>query len=245
VPLVFCYSFSNTVIAEEVPYVESPEQTSENLIDNSQWENITYDKMEDPTERADIEDAEVLYETDSNVIMFNDQRHTIRQQIGLNKALENSGSGLSVGGYSYEWTHRLITNDNNPLGNEELEFEVSITDKDGNAGETHTYDYGAGSGNESVDVWKTESGKRYFTNKYETPQSLNLSITGKDGNDPGWRGYYGPEVKDVEMRALYTFNECETAAGAANPACRTQEQIEYDQNCAANPLFDSGLSWLR
>jgi len=239
-PLLVLCSLSFNTVAEERPYIPSEEQTSENLIDNSKWEgDITYGKMEDPTERAEIDGADVLYESDSNTIMFKHEKLTIRQQIGLNTALENSGSGLSVGGYSYEWTHRLLTNDNNPLGGEELEFEVSIEDKDGNIGERYTYDYGYTSDEKSVDVWKTSKGTQYFQRQYETPQSLNLSITGKDGNNPVWNGYYGPEVKDVELRALYTFNVCETAAGDANPECRTQAEKDFDRNCAANPLFDS------
>jgi hypothetical protein len=219
--LLFCFSVSKA-------------ETSQNLIDPQAWDGATYGT--DPGGCcASVSGSGALYDNNTDTIMFSYGRDILAQTIAINQALKLSG--IEVDGFNYGWTWRKLSN--NGSGNDTLQFEVTVKDAAGNEVERYVYDYG--SSLHAMDVWHTESGTETFKQSYLDPQSIALSIIGKDGGF--WGGYYGPEVKDVSLTLNYRANPCGTNP-LFDPSCpgyaEAYAKMLYDQNCAANPLYDSG-----
>lgn len=58
----------------------------------------------------------------------------------------------------------------------------------------------------NYDAWVTVNSSYTFNNPYLDPQSITLSMTGRDGGF--WAGYYGPEVRNVSLSVNYSFDPC-------------------------------------
>ena len=208
--------------------------TSPNLINNDNWDGATYGN--DPGGCcASASGDGALYDNNTDTIMFSYGRDVLAQTIAINEALKLSG--IEVDGFNYGWTWRKLSN--NGSGNDTLQFEVTVKDAAGNEVERYVYDYG--SSLHAMDVWHTESGTETFAQSYLDPQSIALSIIGKDGGF--WAGYYGPEVKDVSLTLNYSANPC-AANPLYDPSCEgyadAYAEQQYNQNCSADPLYDSG-----
>ena len=229
--LLFCFSVSKA-------------ETSQNLIDPQAWDGATYGN--DPGGCCtSISGSGAMIDNTSETIMFSYGRDVLAQTIAINQAL--ALSGISVDGYQYEWTYRLIgkhgTNNYYQVHNDTLQFIVTVKDANGNQVERYVYDRSgavgqtiAGSGD-----WQTESGTELFQQSYQDPQNIQLQIIGADGGY--WAGYYGPEVKDIALRLIYSADPC-SGNPLFDPSCKGYAEalakMLYDQNCAANPLYDSG-----
>ena len=201
--------------------------TSGNLIDNSQWQGATYGA--DPGGCcASISGSGPLYDTTTGTIMFSYGQSTISQTIGINQAL--GGTGISVSGYQYNWDYRLISN--NGSGGDTLTATISLKNSAGNVAETQNFNYNS----QPHDVWLNENGTTTFTNPYTDPQSITLQFTGMDGGF--WAGYYGPEIKNISLRATYSSDPC-----AADPlystTCPGYAEAYKNLQCQSNPLYDA------
>ena len=187
---------------------------SGNLINNNNWSGATYGA--DPGGCcASISGSGALYDTTTDTILFSYGTDTLSQTIGINQAL--GGTGIQVHGYNYGWEFRYISN--NTTQNDTLSFNISLRDSSGTVVESQTlsWDTAMQMNIFNYDTWYTVSNSRTFDNPYTDPQSITLSMTGKDGGF--WAGYYGPEVRNVSLSVNYTFDPC-----AADPL--------YSSSCA-------------
>ena len=205
---------------------------SDNLIKFENWQGLTYGQ--DPGDCcSSISGSGALGDINSETIMFSYGTDILYQTIAIQQALQ--ASGIEVDGYQYGWTFRMISNSGR--GGDTLEFEVTVKDSNGNEVERQTYNRSS----PLQDSWITESGAHYFASPYLDPQNIQLKITGRDGGF--WAGYYGPEVKDVDLRLIYSVNPC-ASNPLHDPSCSgyadALAQQEYDNNCSANALYDSG-----
>lgn len=217
--LAICCSYSN-----------AQADTSNELIDNNNWNGATYGA--DPGGCcASISGSGPLYDTTTGVIMFSYGQSTISQTIGLQQAL--GGTGIQVSGYNFGVDYRLISNNGN--GGDTLTGNISLKNSSGTVVESRNFDWSGTS--PTYDVWHSYSYTETFTNPYTDPQSITLQFTGKDGGF--WAGYYGPELKNISLRATYSSDPC-----AADPlystSCAGYAQAYYDLQCTSNPLYDSG-----
>ena len=191
--LVTCFSFSN---AQQI-------DNSGNLINNNNWSGATYGA--DPGGCcASISGSGALYDTTTDTIMFSYATDTLTQTIGLQQAL--GGTGIQVHGYNYGWEFRYISN--NTTENDTLLFNISLRNSSGTVVESQNLSWdGAMQMNIfQYDTWYTVDSSRTFDNPYLNPQSISLSITGRDGGF--WAGYYGPEVRNVSLSVNYSFDPC-------------------------------------
>ena len=189
-------SLSLSVSAQQI-------DTSGNLINNNNWSGATYGA--DPGGCcASISGSGALYDTTTDTIMFSYGTSTLSQTIGLNQAL--GGTGIQVHGYNYGWDFRYISN--NTTKNDTLSFNISLRDSSGTVVESQTlsWDNAMQMGIFNYDTWYTISNSRTFNNPYLDPQSIKLTITGRDGGF--WAGYYGPEVRNVSLSLNYSFDPC-------------------------------------
>jgi hypothetical protein len=136
--------------------------------------------------------------------MFSYATDTLTQTIGLQQAL--GGTGIQVHGYNYGWEFRYISN--NTTENDTLLFNISLRNSSGTVVESQNLSWdGAMQMNIfQYDTWYTVSNSRTFDNPYTDPQSISLTITGRDGGF--WAGYYGPEVRNVSLSVNYSFDPC-------------------------------------
>ena len=218
--------------APEPVLVQQSSTTSENLINPQAWQGATYGN--DPGGCcASISGNGALFDNGTNTILFSYGRDLLSQTIAINQAL--ALSGVQVDGYQYGWTYRLISN--NGRDGDELIFTVEVRDSNGAVVENYQYNRSAS----PHDEWYTESGTQMFSQSYPDPQSIALRIQGMDGGF--WGGYYGPEVKDVMLKLIYTADPC-AGNPLYDPSCNgyaeAYAQQQYDQNCSANALYDPG-----
>ena len=211
-------SLSFSVAAQEVT-------TSGNLINNNNWSGATYGA--DPGGCcASISGSGALYDTTTDTIMFSYGTSTLSQTIGINQAL--GGTGIQVHGYNYGWDFRYISN--NTTQNDSLSFNISLRDSSGTVVESRTlsWDNAMQMGIFNYDTWVTVNNSYTFDNPYTDPQSITLSMTGRDGGF--WAGYYGPEVRNVSLSVNYTFDPC-----AADPlyssSCEGYWEAWFQQYC--------------
>jgi len=168
------------------------------------------------------------YNPSTGNIIFSNAPRTVSQTIAINQALANSGAGVQLSGYRYQWQ---INNDlNNYQGNRgTLTGNVSLKGSTGNIVESFNYDY-----NQNLPNFTTFSGTQFFNNRYDiaSASSITVSFTGKDQNN--WAGYYGPRVHVDSFNLLYTVDPCKL-----NPAyssiCSGFGNIITTGNLAPNP----------
>jgi len=217
---------------------------SDNLVDWQDWSGAVYGN--DPGGCcSSISGSGAMIDNTTQTIMFSYGRDVLAQTIAINQAL--ALSGISVDGYQYEWTYRLIgkhgSNNYYQVHTDELQFIVTVKDANGNEVEQYVYDYSGAVGQTIAGSqdWHTESGTEIFQQSYQDPQNIQLQIIGRDGGY--WSGYYGPEVKDVALSLIYRSDPC-AADPLYDPSCNgyaeAYAQQQYDLNCQANPLYDSG-----
>lgn len=166
----------------------------------------------------------------TNTIIFGYMMASATQTIALNSALASAGVGLKVGGYSYSWN---INNDPSSGQYGSLTGRVSLKDAAGNSLQTYNYNYpqlmGAG--------FVSYSGTQWFPQDYSLTNTYNLelSFTGKD--QTFWAGYYGPQVRNPSLSALYTPDLC-VSNPLSDPNCPGYAAALLNQQCTANPLFN-------
>jgi hypothetical protein len=196
--LALCWAtcFSSVSNAQQI-------DTTGNLINNNNWSGAVYGA--DPGGCcASISGSGALYDTTTDTIMFSYGTSTLTQTIGINQAL--GGTGIKVHGYNYGWDFRYMSNNGN--NNDTLSFNISLRDSSGTVVESQTlsWDNAMQMNIFNYDTWYTVSNSRTFNNPYLDPQSISLSMTGRDGGY--WAGYYGPEVRNVSLSLNYSFDPC-------------------------------------
>lgn len=186
------------------------------------------------------------YNTTTGTFMFGYSQATINYNYALSTALKNSG--MTWLGYNYSWDYL-----NQDYSRGSLTAQVVFNGTNGTA--LHTKNWTMG---KTTDGWTRVSGAESFTDPLlvSTINSFNLSFTGKD--DRFWAGYYGPQVKNINLSVNYTFDQCSvnplsstscpgyetayqaqqcTANPLSSPACPGYEVAYKTQQCAANPLY--------
>ena len=206
--------------------------TTGNLINNNNWTGgIVYGV--DPNDCCtSVSGANALYDTSTDTIKFSYGLATVYQTIGIQQAL--GGTGLKISGYNYSFDYRLVGN--NSVSSDALTASIWMTASNGfNTEVTHLY-LGDSVGPGFNDYWKSVWGSRLFTSPLLDPQSITMRIEGRDNGF--WAGYYGPEVKNVNLSVNYSADQC-----AINPlsstSCPGYEQAYFNMQCSNNALYST------
>jgi hypothetical protein len=168
-------------------------------------------------------------------ILFSYGGSVLHQNIAINQALANSGTGIQVRGYQYGWT---IKNANAGSGQnpsfDPMTIRVSLYDSSNiNIIETKTYDYGR-----RINDWTRFTGTEEFKNNYSLASLGNFSVSISSRDAGNWAGYYGPEIRDIDIRLRYSIDPC-GANPLSSPTCEGYQQALLQQQCASNPLFNT------
>lgn len=152
------------------------------------------------------------YNSKTGTFIFGYNQGTVAYGLAVNTALANSGSGLQVAGYNYSWTYY-----NQDYSRGTLSGTIGLTNNAGKVLESYNYTMP-----KTTTGWTTMSGSQTFTSDYSLASlgNLTVSFTGKD--DRYWAGYYGPQIRDIDVRLRYAAapvsDPCETNP-SQNPNC--------------------------
>jgi hypothetical protein len=176
------------------------------------------------------------YNMNTGTFMFGYNQGTIAYTYAINQALANAGTGIQVRGYNWSWEINNLNYDNRQ-GNVDTLTARILTYAPNNVDlrrvDTWTY-------NTKFD-WTTFSG----TVNYITPGApsefgnMQIEFTGRDTGF--WAGYYGPQVRNIDVRLRYGVDEC-LANPLSSPDCPGYQQAYLTQQCTANPLYDSSCT---
>lgn len=156
-------------------------------------------------------------------ITFSYSSRTVSQAIAINQAL--SGTGIQLSGYNYSWQYL-----NQGYNGGTLNGNINLKS---NTGST------LGSWNYSMPTttdWTTMSGTQNFSSAYSLANvsNLNVSFTGNDNRF--WGGFYGPRVRNIDVRLNYTNDPC--ADPLSSPTCPGYAAALLIQQCSVSALYD-------
>lgn len=168
--------------------------------------------------------ATPVYNTNTGTLQFGYTQRTVSQSIAINQALANSGTGVQVNGFQYSWNYF-----NQDMNRGTLTGNISLTSNAGSVLQSYNY-----SMPKTTNGWTNMSGGQDFVTPYplNAVGNLNVSFTGKD--DRFWAGYYGPLIKDIDVRLRYGVDPCATNP-AYSPNCAGFSSVVESANQVPNP----------
>ncbi len=187
--------------------------TSPNIITN-QWSNTV------PGVSGGNRGGNVAgFDPTTNTIMFGYTQQTVGQRIAL------EGTGIKLHGYNYSFEYN-----NSGFSRGYLAGSIILLDKDNKSLDTNAFSLNATEG------WKQVNATRNFSNQYslDYARTLSVNFTGKD--DRYWAGYYGPQVRNVNVSLRYTQDLCATNP-LSSPSCEGYEKAYFDLQCNASPFY--------
>ncbi len=174
-------------------------QTTPNLIQNGWGYAVTGNFYPGGTTGGN----RAAYNPETQTILFGYTQQTVNQEIRLREALQ--GTHLRLYGYNYSFQYM-----NSEFSRGWLSFSVDLKDQFEFSKQKDNYPLNQTNG------WETVSGKRSYGSPFNLGfvDRFDVSFSGKD--DRYWAGYYGPQVRNVSLSAMYVVDEC-----AVNPLYAT------------------------
>jgi len=153
------------------------------------------------------------YNSSTGTFMFGYNQGTIAYTYAINQALANSGTGIQVRGYNWSWEINNNNFDNRQGSTDTLTARIltyAPNNVDLRRVDSWTY-------NTRFD-WTTFSGTVNYNNPGAPSEFGNMQIE-FSGRDSGfWAGYYGPMVRNIDVRLRYGVDECVTNP-QSSPSC--------------------------
>ncbi len=179
--------------------VAQTEETSANLITSGTGHTWTGISITGPLPTDAMPGGPgALYDPNTNTIHFSYGQSTVAQTYAINQALANSGSGIQVQGYNYSWEINNLNYDNRQPGTDTLTARVITFDPAGNIRRNDIWTY-----NTKFD-WTTFSGSVNYFTPGPTSEFGNLRVEFSGVDSGFWGGYFGPQVRNVDVRLRYT-----------------------------------------
>ena len=134
------------------------------------------------------------YNPSTGTFIFGYTQGTVAYTTSINAALSAAGTGIQVSGLKYSWQYF-----NQDYSRGTLTGNISVTNSAGATIQNYNYNMP-----QTTNGWTTMSGTQSFGTQYapSTLGNLNVSFSGKD--DRWWAGYYGPQIRDIDVRLQYT-----------------------------------------
>ena len=169
------------------------------------------------------------YDPNTNTFQFSYGQATVSQTIAINNALANVGAGVQINGYRYSYELRNMNGDDRQNGVDSITINTAMKNA---AGATLL------SGTEVFNTkfdWTPVSGVRTAQTPYGLADVSTLSFSATSKDSGFWAGYFGPQVRNVDMRLNYTTNAC--VDPLSSPSCPGYEVAYLTMQCSANALY--------
>jgi hypothetical protein len=134
------------------------------------------------------------WNSSTGTFMFGYTQGTVTYTTPVNFALASAGTNIQVNGFRYSWEYI-----NQDYSRGTLTGNINLTNKSGQVVENYNYNMPR-----TTNGWTLMNGTQNFNTQYAASNldRLNVSFTGKD--DRWWAGYYGPQIRDIDVRLLYS-----------------------------------------
>ena len=160
-----------------------------------------------------------IYDPNTDTITFSYGNASVGQVMWINQAL--SGTGIQVNGYNYSYEVRNMNGDDRQGGIDTFTVSTVLRGLNNSSLLSHNRSF-----NTKFD-WTSYSGTRTAATPYNLADVtyLQIGITGADNGF--WAGYFGPQIRNVNMSLNYTVDPC-----AGNP--------RYSPSC---PGYNNADMW--
>jgi hypothetical protein len=170
-----------------------------------------------------------IYDPSSNSVTFSyNANATVAQTIAINNALANAGAGVKINGYDYKYDIRNMNGDNRQGGTDTLTVTQSLV------GTNNAVLLSSSQVHNTKFEWKTVSDTVVATNPIALANASYLKFSMTGGDNGYWGGYFGPQVRNVNMRLNYTVDPCATNP-AFSPDCANYSTVNVSNNLVPNP----------
>ena len=169
-----------------------------------------------------------IYDPATNTISFSYNANAyVGQTIAINQALANAGAGIKVGGYTYSYDVRNMNGDNRQGGTDTFTVATALR------GPANSVLLSSNQYFNTKFEWTTYSGTRTASTPYNMSDVSYLQIGITGGDNGYWGGYFGPQVRNVDMRLNYTIDPCATNP-AYSPTCANYNTVNVSNNLVPN-----------
>ena len=167
------------------------------------------------------------YDPSTNTVYFSYANASIGQTLAVNQALANVGAGVKVNGYTYSYEVRNMNGDDRQGGVDTFTVSQLLRGPNNSvllsSNQTHNTKF----------EWKTVTGSKTATTPYNIADTTYIQF-GVSGADNGfWAGYFGPQIRNVDMRLNYTVDPC-AGNPAYSPTCANYNTVQYSGNLVPN-----------
>lgn len=210
------------------------QQTTPNLITsgtNHTWTGVTTGSV--PTGCATAGPCPggptPLYDPSTNTINFSYNANAyVGQTMAINQALAGVGAGVKIGGYNYSYDIRNMNGDNRQGGIDTITVAQVLRGANNSSLLSSNQYYN------TKFEWQTVTGSKTAVNPINISDATYLQIGITGGDNGYWGGYFGPQVRNVNMSLNYTVDPCATNP-AYSPTCANYNTVNVSNNLVPNP----------
>lgn len=170
-----------------------------------------------------------LYDPATNTVHFSYNANAyVGQTIAINNALANVGAGVKINGYNYAYEVRNLNGDNRQTSTDTFTVATALRGPANSVLLSHNQYF-----NTKFD-WTAYNGTKTATTPYDLNQVSYLQIGVTGGDNGYWGGYFGPQIRNVNMSLNYTVDPCATNP-AYSPTCANYNTVNVSNNLVPNP----------
>jgi hypothetical protein len=163
------------------------------------------------------------YDPATNTIAFSYGSASIGQTYAVNQALANVGAGVKINGYTYSYDVRNMNGDDRQPGTDSFTVSQLLRGPQNSVLLSSSQYYN------TKFEWRTVTGTRTTNTPYNVADTSYIQF-GVQGVDSGyWGGYFGPQIRNVDMRLNYTVDPCVTNP-AYSPTCPNYNTVAISEN---------------
>jgi hypothetical protein len=173
------------------------------------------------------------YDPATNTVYFSYNSNAyVGQVMQINQALANAGAGVKINGYTYSYEVRNMNGDDRQPGIDTFTVATVLRGPN-NSSLLSSNQYF----NTKFD-WTTYAGTKTATTPYNMADVTYLQIGVTGGDNGYWGGYFGPQIRNVDMRLKYSIDPCVTNP-AYSPTCANYNTVQTSTPILSNVVGQS------
>ena len=170
-----------------------------------------------------------LYDPSTNTINWSYNANAYVGQVKwVNQALQ--GTGIQINGYSYSYDVRNMNGDNRQSGTDTLLVSTALRGVNNSVLLSSTEYYN------TKFEWRSVTGIKTATTPYALGDVTYLQVGMQGGDNGYWGGYFGPQVRNFDMRLNYSYDVC-ASDPLSSPSCSGYASAYLNLQCTASALY--------